>query len=85
MESDDAANLPELPDDGFGNTIDMGQDQLFLGRKMEVDRAFADADLAGHVVHGHLAVAVLGQEDIDCIKDQSADVRTLGYLSHNDL
>ena len=70
MGSGGAGDLLELPYDGLRDAVDVGQYQLFLGREMEVDRALADADLPGHVLHGHLAVSVRGQEAVDGIENE---------------
>ncbi|MCK7528409.1 MAG: hypothetical protein MZV64_68005 [Ignavibacteriales bacterium] len=60
----------------------MGQDQLFLGREMQVDRAFADADLPGHVLHGHLAVSIGGQQAVDGVENEVFDILSLGNFPH---
>jgi hypothetical protein len=80
-----AGDLSELRDYPLGDAVYMGQDQLFLPGEMEIDGALADPDLAGHVLHGHLIVAVPRQKNVHGIKDEIPDIFTFSDLSHDDL
>jgi len=55
------------------------------GKSEQANCAFTDTYLQSHIFHGHLFVAVLGQEDIHRIQDQAPNISTLGDLSHRDL
>ena len=80
-----ACDLLEPGEDPAGDPVDVGQDQILLARKMEIDRPLADPHLAGDVLHGHLPVAVPGQEDLHGVEDQVPDVFSTGDASHGDL
>src|SRR5205823_619728 len=57
--------LEQPPDD----TVNVRVNDMFLAAKMQVNRAFANADLVREIVHRHFSVAVTSEKMIGRIQD----------------
>jgi hypothetical protein len=72
-----ARDGPEAFFQSLDDAIHVREDDLLFAREVQVDGAFADADLAGDVLDRHLAVAVAGQQPVGRVENRLAH-----FLSH---
>jgi hypothetical protein len=52
---------------------------------VQVNAAFADADLAGEIIDGHLLITVSRKESVRGVEDLVADISCSNCVSHRDL
>ncbi len=66
----------------FDDAIDVGEADLLLTQKVEVDGALTDAGVRRQLVDRHLLVAEAGQAAIGGIQDRFADCFSRDGASH---